>query len=170
MLAERVAVTDARPFEPVETWPGLTDMTRLQKLLWEAERPIVLLGGSRWSQAAWAAMGRFAERFRIPVATTFRRAHLFDATHPSYAGDLGIGPNPKLLARIQSADLILLVGGRLGELPSQGYTLLGIPDPQIKLVHVHPGVEELGRAYRPDLGLHAGAGACTVGLEGLEAP
>src|SRR5438105_9011251 len=123
MLTERVAVADARPFEPVETWPGATDMSRLQKLLWAAERPIVLLGGSRWSQAAWAAMGRFAERFEIPVATTFRRAHLFDATHGCYAGDLGIGPNPKLLARVKSADLIVLVGGRLGELPSQGYTL-----------------------------------------------
>src|ERR1700687_2686243 len=82
MLSERAAVPDASAFEPVETWPGLTDMSRLQKLLWAAKRPIVLLGGSRWSQAAWAAMGRFAERLQIPVATTFRRAHLFDATHP----------------------------------------------------------------------------------------
>src|SRR6266487_790866 len=170
MLSERVAVADALGSEPVETWPGATDMTRLQKLMWAAERPIVLLGGSRWSQAAWAAIGRFAERFRIPVATTFRRAHLFDATHPSYAGDLGIGPNPKLLARIQSADLIVLVGGRLGELPSQGYTLLGIPNPQIKLVHVHPGAEELGRVYRPDLAIHAAPTAFAAALEALEPP
>jgi len=170
MLSERGAVADALRSEPVETWPGLTDMTRLQKLMWAAERPIVLLGGSRWSQAAWAAMGRFAERLQIPVATTFRRAHLFDATHPSYAGDLGIGPNPKLLARIQSADLIVLVGGRLGELPSQGYTLLDIPDPQIKLVHVHPGAEELGRVYRPDLAIHAAPTAFASTLEGLEPP
>src|SRR6202521_5679540 len=170
MRTERAAGADARPFEPVETWPGLTDMTRLQKLLWAAECPIVLLGGSRWSQTAWAAMGRFAERLQIPVATTFRRAHLFDATHPCYAGDLGIGPNPKLLARIQSADLIVLVGGRLGELPSQGYTLLGIPNPQIKLVHVHPGAEELGRVYRPDLAIHAAPTAFAAALEGLEPP
>jgi acetolactate synthase-1/2/3 large subunit len=170
MLVERVAVPDAPAFELVEIWPGASDMSRLQKLLWAAERPIVLLGGSRWSQAAWAAMGRFAERFQIPVATTFRRAHLFDATHPTYAGDLGIGPNPKLLARIQSADLIVLVGGRLGELPSQGYTLLGIPNPQIKLVHVHPGAEELGRVYRPDLAIHAAPTAFAAALEGLEPP
>jgi|SRR5262245_42131264 acetolactate synthase-1/2/3 large subunit len=170
MLTERAAVADARPFDAVETWPGLTDMTRLQKLLWAAERPIVLLGGSRWSQAAWAAMSRFADRFQIPVATTFRRAHLFDAQHPCYAGDLGIGPNPKLLARIKSADLIVLVGGRLGELPSQGYTLLGIPNPQIKLVHVHPGAEELGRVYRPDLAIHAAPTAFAAALEGLEPP
>ena len=170
MLTERVAVADARPFEPIETWPGLTDMTRLQKLLWAAERPIVLLGGSRWSQAAWAAMGRFAEKFQIPVATTFRRAHLFDATHHCYAGDLGIGPNPKLLARIKSADLIVLVGGRLGELPSQSYTLLGIPGPQVKLVHVHPGAEELGRVYRPDVAINAAPTAFAAALEGLEPP
>src|SRR5260370_1087149 len=86
------------------------------------------------------------------------------------AGDLGIGPNPKLLARIQSADLIVLVGGRLGELPSQGYSLLGIPNPQIKLVHVHPGAEELGRVYRPDLAIHAAPTAFAAALEGLEPP
>ena len=170
MLTERAAVADALRADAVETWPGLTDMTALQKLLWAAERPVVLLGGSRWSQSAWAAMRRFAERFEIPVATTFRRGHLFDATHPSYAGDLGIGPNPKLLARIRSADLIVLVGGRLGELPSQSYTLLGIPNPQIKLVHVHPGAEELGRVYRPELAIHAAPTAFAAALEGLEPP
>jgi acetolactate synthase I/II/III large subunit len=130
----------------------------------------VLLGGSRWSQPAWEAMQRFAERFEIAVATTFRRGHLFDASNRSYAGDLGIGPNPKLLARIRSADLIVLIGGRLGELPSQGYTLLSIPDPQIRLVHVHPGAEELGRVYRPHLAIHAAATAFAAALEGLEPP
>jgi acetolactate synthase-1/2/3 large subunit len=170
MLTERGAVADALRAEPVETWPGLADMSRLQKLLWAAERPLLLLGGSRWSEAAWAATGRFAQRFEIPVATTFRRAHLFNAVHPCYAGDLGIGPNPKLLARIKSADLIVLVGGRLGELPSQGYTLLGIPNPQMKLVHVHPGAEELGRVYRPELAIHAAPTAFAAVLEGLEPP
>ena len=145
-----------RAFEPVETWPGLTDMAQLQKmLLGGAKRPIVILGGSRWSEAACAALARFAERFELPVATTFRRAHLFDALHPCYAGDLGIGPNPKLLARVKAADLVLLVGGRLGEMPSQSYTLLDIPEPQTKLVHVHPGAEELGRVYRPHLAINA---------------
>ena len=143
MLVERVAVPDAPAFEPVEIWPGASDMSRLQKLLWAAERPVVLLGGSRWSEAACASVARFAERFALPVATTFRRAHLFDPAHPCYAGDLGIGPNPKLLARVKGADLILLVGGRLGEMPSQSYTLLDIPGARQTLVHVFPGVEEL---------------------------
>ena len=148
MLTERLPCRTRRAFEPVETWPGATDMSRLQKLLWAAERPVVLLGGSRWSQPACAAVARFAERFALPVATTFRRAHLFDPGHPCYAGDLGIGPNPKLLARVKGADLIVLVGGRLGEMPSQSYTLLDIPAPRQTLVHVFPGVEELGRVYR----------------------
>ena len=137
------------PFEPVETWPGPTDMSRLQKLLWAAERPIVLLGGSRWSEAglrrgrALRRALRAAGRDHVPP-----RASVRSADHPCYAGDLGIGPNPKLLARVKGADLVLLVGGRLGEMPSQSYTLLDIPGPRQTLVHVHPGVEELGRVYR----------------------
>jgi acetolactate synthase I/II/III large subunit len=170
MLVERVAVPDAPAFEPVETWPGATDMSRLQKLLWAAERPIVLLGGSRWSETACAAVTRFAERFALPVATTFRRAHLFDPAHPCYAGDLGIGPNPKLLARVKGADLIVLVGGRLGEMPSQSYTLLEIPAPRQTLVHVFPGVEELGRVYHAHLAINAAPTAFAAALEGLQPP
>jgi acetolactate synthase-1/2/3 large subunit len=170
MLIERAVVPDASAFEPVETWPGFTDMSRLQKLLWAAKRPIVLVGGSRWSEAAWAALARFAERFALPVATTFRRGHLFDALHPCYAGDLGIGPNPKLLARVKGADLVLLIGGRMSEMPSQGYTLFDIPEPQMKLVHVHPGAEELGRVYHPALAIQAAPTAFCSALEGLQPP
>jgi acetolactate synthase-1/2/3 large subunit len=170
MQVGRVSVKDAPVCEPVETWPGQTDMARLQKLLWAARAPVVLAGGSRWSEGAAAALQRFAERFALPVATTFRRAHLFDALHPCYAGDLGIGPNPKLLSRIKAADLVLLIGGRLGELPSQRYTLLDIPGPQQSLVHVHPGAEELGRVYRPRLAIHAAPTAFAAALEGLQPP
>jgi acetolactate synthase-1/2/3 large subunit len=170
MLIERAVVPDALAAEAVETWPGLGAMSRLQKLIWAAERPVVLLGGSRWSQSACDALMRFAERFALPVATTFRRGHLFDALHPSYAGDLGIGPNPKLLARIKAADLVLLIGGRLGEMPSQSYTLFDIPTPQMKLVHVHPGAEELGRVYRPHLAIHAAPTAFCSALEALQPP
>jgi acetolactate synthase I/II/III large subunit len=170
MLVERLAVADAPSFEPVEIWPGASDMIRLQKLLAAAERPIMLLGGSRWSLSACAAVARFAGRFALPVATTFRRAHLIDPAHPCYAGDLGIGPNPKLLARVKGADLILLVGGRLGEMPSQSYTLLEIPAPRQTLVHVFPGIEELGRVYRPHLAINATPTAFAAALEGLEPP
>jgi len=170
MLTERVAVDDAPAFEPVETWPGLTDMSRLQKLLWAAQKPIAIIGGSRWSEQASAALMRFAERFALPVCNTFRRAHLFDALHPCYAGDLGIGPNPKLLARVKDADLVLLIGDRMSEMSSQSYTLFDIPGPQMKLVHVHPGIEELGRVYRPHLGINASPTAFCSALEGLQPP
>jgi acetolactate synthase I/II/III large subunit len=170
MLTERVAVADAKAFEPAETWPGAADMERLHKLLSAAKTPIVLVGGSRWSQDAFDALARFAERFALPVATTFRRGHLFDALHPCFAGDLGIGPNPKLIARIKAADLVLLIGGRLGELPSQSYTLFDIPEPQAKLVHVHPGAEELGHVYNPALAINASPAAFCSALEGLQPP
>ena len=170
MLVERVVATDAPACEPVETSPGPADMRRLQTLLSEAQRPIALLGGSRWSKTACAAMQQFAERFMLPVATTFRRAHLFDPFHPCYAGDLGIGPNPKLLARVKNADLVMLIGGRLGEMPSQSYTLFDIPGPRQTLVHVHPGAEELGRVYRPALAIHATPSAFAAALDDLAPP
>jgi acetolactate synthase I/II/III large subunit len=170
MLIERAMVPDAKAFEPVETWPGLTDMSRLQKLLWASKRPIALVGGSRWSEPAFGALARFAQRFALPVATTFRRQYLFDGLHPCYAGDLGIGPNPKLLARVKGADLVLLIGGRLSEMSTQGYTLFDIPEPQMKLVHVHPGAEELGRVYHPTLAINAAPTAFCTALEGLQPP
>src|SRR5215468_10024573 len=170
MLVERVIATDAPACEPVETSPGPADMQRLQMRLNEAQRPIALIGGSRWSETASAAMQRFAEHFMLPVATTFRRAHLFDPFHPCYAGDLGIGPNPKLLARVKDADLVILVGGRLGEMPSQSYTLFDIPGPQQTLMHVYPGVEELGRVYRPALAINASPTAFADALDRLTPP
>ncbi len=113
---------------------------------------------------------RFAERFQLPVSTTFRRQHLFDSAHPCYAGDCGIGPNPKLLARIKGADLVVLIGGRMSEMPSQSYTLFDIPEPQMKLVHVHPGAEELGRVYHPHLAINAAPTGFCSALEGLQPP
>ena len=113
---------------------------------------------------------RFAERFDIPVATSFRRTHVIDPLHPSYAGDLGSGPNPKLLARVKAADLVLLIGGRLGEWPTQGYTLLDVPVPKQTLIHVHPGIEELGRVYRPHLAINATPTAFAAALDQLAAP
>jgi acetolactate synthase-1/2/3 large subunit len=167
MQTERVAVSDAPPFAPVETAPGPAEMAELDALLRDARKPILVLGGSRWSAEACAAVQRFAEKFAVPVCTSFRRAHLFDALHPCYGGDLGIGPNPKLLERVKAADLFVLVGGRLGEMPSQSYTLLDIPAPQMTFVHVHPGAEELGRVYAPHLAIHATPTAFAAALDKL---
>jgi len=104
---------------------------------------MVLIGGSRWTEAA-APRLRVLRALRASNRHHVRRAHLFHALHPNYAGDLGIGPNPKLTARVKASDLVVLVGGRLSEMQSQGYTLIDIPSPQMTFVHVHPGVEELG--------------------------
>jgi acetolactate synthase I/II/III large subunit len=170
MLVERVAIADAPPFAPIETAPGAAELQRFAAMLSESHAPIMLLGGSRWSQAACDAVARFAQKHALPVATTFRRAHLFDALHPCYAGDLGIGPNPKLLERVKSADLVILLGGRLGELPSQSYTLFDIPRPQVDFIHVHPGAEELGRVYSPNLAIHATPTAFAAALDNLDLP
>src|SRR5579859_5556233 len=170
MLTERVAVADAAPYQPVEASPGGADMEAFAALLAKAERPIFLIGGSRWSEQGCAAMARFAEKFAVPVATTFRRGHLFDALHPNYAGDLGIGANPKLTARVKASDLVVLVGGRLSEMQSQGYTLIDIPAPQMTFVHVHPAIDEIGRVYRPHLGVNATPASFAIAAAALAAP
>ncbi len=170
MLAETAEVAELPAFVPVETHPSLAQMADLQKRLWAAERPLAILGGSRWSEAARAAFTRFAERFRLPVACSFRRQMLFDNLHDNYAGDVGIGINPKLADRVREADLLLLVGGRLSEMPSQSYALLDIPLPGQTLVHVHAGAEELGRVYLPDLAVHATPNGFCAALEGLQPP
>ncbi len=170
MLREEAAVADVAPWAQVETYPGLTQMAQLQKMLWAAKRPLVVLGGPRWSESAVASLRRFAERFDVPVACSFRRQTLFDNEHPNYAGDFGLGVNPALAARIREADLLLLVGGRMSEMPSGGYAHIAIPEPGQTLVHVHPGAEELGRVYRPTLAIHASPTAFAAALEGLEPP
>jgi acetolactate synthase-1/2/3 large subunit len=167
MLTERTAATDAPRVEPAKAWPAPTDIAKLAAMLSVAKRPIVILGGSAWDADGCAAMACFAERFDLPVATSFRRASLFPAEHPNYAGDLGIGPDARLKARIVGADLILLIGGRMSEMPSSSYTLFEIPTPQQALVHVHPGAEELGRIYQPQLAIQANPVAFAAALDDL---
>jgi acetolactate synthase-1/2/3 large subunit len=170
MLTAEAAVADAPPFRQIETHPGLTLMAELQKRLWAAERPIVLVGGSRWSEAATARLQRFAERFDLPVATLFRRQALFSATHPNFAGDAGLGMTPALAKSIKESDLVLLLGGRLSEASSQSYTLLDIPGDGRRLVHVHPDPLELNRVYATALPINASPEAFTAAVEGLQPP
>jgi acetolactate synthase-1/2/3 large subunit len=167
MLTERVAVTDARRVESIESEPTGADLLRLTSLLDQATAPILILGGSRWSVEACSAMRRFAERWDLPVVTSFRRLPLFDALHSNYAGDLGIGANPKLLARLRDADLVIVAGGRLGDIPSQGYTLFDIPRPRCRFVHIHPDPAELGRVYAADLAIAATPEGLAGALEAL---
>ena len=158
---------DAPYVESVETAPCPTAMADLETLLAQAEKPFLILGGSRWTEDALAQMTRFAERFGIPVATSFRRQHHFDPLHPNYAGDLGLACNPKLVARVKASDLVIAAGARLNELTSQAYTLFDIPVPQMKLVHAYPGAEELGRVYHPHLAIHATPTAFAAALDRL---
>ena len=168
MLTEPAIGPDARACEPVETFPGAADMAAFEALLAAARQPILIVGGTRWSEAAVQSVQRFAERFELPVATSYRRGPLFDALHPCYAGDLGIGPNPKLIARIKQSDLPILLGGRLGEIPSQGFTLFEIPGPRADLVHIHASAEEFGRLYQARLPIHATPIAFAAALDTLE--
>ncbi len=170
MLLDRAAVAPPARVEAVETWPGLTQMAELQKMLWAAERPILIAGGGGWSEKAAASLVRFSERFDLPVATSFRRAMLFPGDHPNYAGEIGLGPNPKLKARIENADLVIVAGGRMAEVPSQGYTLFDVPVPKQKLVHIHAAPEEVGRVYHPTLGIVATPRAFAAALETVQPP
>ena len=167
MLSRRVTVDNAPPYEPVETSPGEEEMARFGELLAESQNPLFVLGGSRWSEVARGQIHEFADRTGLPIATSYRRSTLFYPLHPLYAGDLGLGPNPKLVARVKAADLLVLVGGRLGEIPSQGYSLLSSPSPKTKLVHIHPGAEEIGRVYRPHLAIHSSPNRFVAALKRL---
>ncbi|KJC55811.1 thiamine pyrophosphate-binding protein [Bradyrhizobium sp. LTSPM299] len=168
MLTETAAVADAPRVEPAVSWPAPSDLERVGAMLAGAKAPIVILGGSGWTADAAKGIARFAERFDLPVTTSFRRASLFDADHSHYAGDLGIGPSPKLKDRITGADVILLIGGRMSEMPSSSYTLFDIPVPSQKLIHVHPGSEELGRIYQPALAIQATPAAFAAAVETMK--
>lgn len=158
----------ARAYQPVEGHPGPSQIARLESLLSEAQRPIAILGGTRWSAESAAQFQRFAERWHLPVGCSFRRQMLFDHLHPNYAGDVGIGVNPALANEIKEADLVLLIGGRFSEMPSSSYTLIDVPYPKQTLVHVHPDPSELGRVYRPDLAIAASPRDFVAALEGLK--
>ncbi len=151
VLAEEVAVADARPYAPAYAEPGATELERLRQRLSEAKRPLAILGGHGWSREACADFRAFAEANRLPVACAFRFQDLFDNRHAHYVGDVGIAINPILAERVRTADLLLVLGARLGEMTTSGYTLLASPVPRQGLVHVHPCAEELGRVYQAEL-------------------
>ncbi len=139
--------------------PGAAPMAALRERLAAAKRPFLLLGGSAWDAEAVTCIEAFAAANKLPVGCVFRRQDRFDNAHRCYAGDVGIGVNPKLARRIQDADLLIAVGPRLGEMTTGGYTLIDIPTPQQRFVHVHPDPEELGRVYQPELPIVASARA-----------
>ncbi|MEZ7842304.1 MAG: thiamine pyrophosphate-binding protein, partial [Pseudomonadales bacterium] len=159
--------TKIKPFEVLETYPSSADLQHLANLLEQANKPIIIMGGSRWDADSVAHIEAFVERFKVPVACSFRRQMLFNHNHPNYAGDVGLGINPDLKLAISDADLVILMGGRFSEVPSQNYQLLGVHDTQQQLIHIHASAEELGRVYRADLAIHASPKALAKGLSQL---
>ncbi len=155
MLFSEAAVADAPCFRAARAAPSPADMQELERLLSGAKRPFVLIGGGGWTKQATEGLRDWAQATGIPVGCGFRCQDYFDNRHPNYAGDVGIGINPKLAQRVKDADLLLVIGERLGEMTTSAYTLLEVPVPKQKLVHVHAGAEELGKVYQATLPINS---------------
>lgn len=170
MLTTPTAAPVLPRVEPALAWPAPGALRDLRALLLQARQPIVIAGGSGWTAASVEALQRFAENWQLPVSCGLRFQDTFDNRHPLYVGDAGIGINPALARRIREADLVLAIGVRLGEMTTSGYTLLQVPRPAQKLVHLHAGPEELGRVYAADLMLQSSLACAGKALETLAAP
>jgi acetolactate synthase-1/2/3 large subunit len=170
MLSAEMDVTDAKAARIAEPIPGPAEMAELQALLAKSQRPLMIVGGPGWSETIRKQVQSFAERFDLPVGAAFRYQDYFDNRHPCFVGHVGIGPDAKLAEAVRNADLLLVVGARMGEMTTSGYTLLDIPNPRQTLVHVHPDADELGTVYRPDLPIAASARAFGDALAGLNPP
>jgi acetolactate synthase-1/2/3 large subunit len=170
MLTHEVTAKPLPKLSPVEAWSDPGSLRQLREMLLAAKRPFVIAGGGGWTPQAAQALQRFAENWQLPVGNAFRFQDTFDNFHPLYAGDVGIGINPKLAQRIKESDLILAIGPRLGEMTTSGYTLLEVPKPKQTLVHIHASAEELNRVYAADLAICATMNAAARSLEVLTAP
>ncbi|MFC4311303.1 thiamine pyrophosphate-binding protein [Steroidobacter flavus] len=155
VLSGTAAVADARPWQRIDSAPPPETLIKLSQMLEEAQRPFLLVGGSGWDAAACKHLQRFVETQRIAVGCEFRSQDLFDNAHPNYAGDVGIGINPKLAERVKASDLLIVLGARLGEITTSGYGLIAGPVPAQRLVHIYPEADELGRFYHADLMINA---------------
>lgn len=168
MLVAKAEVADTRRYQPVQAAPSSAQIDTLRGMLLDAKKPIVLLGGGSWNAQACADLATFAEVNALPVGCTFRFQDLLDNAHPNYAGDVGIGINPKLAARVKDADLVIAIGPRLGEMTTGGYTLLDSPVPKQRLVHIHNDPEELGSVYQAELMIASGAPQACAMLAAME--
>jgi acetolactate synthase I/II/III large subunit len=170
MLSAACEAADARPASVAAPKPDPAQMELLADKLRQAVRPVMIIGGPGWSREAQQATEAFAERFDIPVAPAFRYQDYFDNRHRCHVGCAGIGIDPKLGAAIKEADVLIVVGARLGEMTTSQYALLDIPNPRQFLVHVHPSPDELGSVYRPDLPIAATIQSFAEMLARLEPP
>lgn len=168
MLAEQTDAADAHPYKRIEAHPSPAQMEQFRALLAAAKRPLAILGGGGWDAQASERIQAFAEASGLPVAVSFRRQDYFNNDSSCYVGDAGLGMNPRLARKVRDADLLLVLGARLSEVTTSGYTLIDIPSPKQKLVHVHAGAGELGRNYQADLPIAAGARAFAAALAQTE--
>jgi acetolactate synthase-1/2/3 large subunit len=170
MLTRKTTAPVLPRIEPAQAWPAPQALAALRERLLAAERPFMIAGGSGWTAASARALQGFAEGWQLPVGCGFRFQDTFDNRHALYAGDVGIGINPRLAQRVRDADLVLAIGVRLGEMTTGGYTLLQAPRPKQQLVHLHAGAEELGRVYAADLMLQCSLSQAGEALASLAAP
>ena len=168
MLTEVVSVADARPYTATHAGLSAGDLDMLKTEIAQAERPLLLLGGSGWSDESAAAITRFAEANNIPVTTSFRRQDIVNNLSPVYAGDFGTSTAPSLYAHQRDADLLVVIGARLGEMTTKTYTSIQSPNPDTRLVHVYPDADEIGRVYSPDLGIAAAPVSVAAALDGVD--
>jgi acetolactate synthase I/II/III large subunit len=162
------AVPDIPPARVSPPHPDPAALDAMMEMLARAERPLAVLGGGAgWSEAGRKHIRKFLEANRLPVAVSFRRQGLFPGDHPQYAGDLGVGADAGLVKHAKEADLILAIGTRMGEPVSQGYTLLDMAG-GTPLVQVYPDQAEIGRVYRPALGITADLNAFAAAVRGLK--
>jgi acetolactate synthase-1/2/3 large subunit len=152
MQKHLVTVRDIPRADISRPHPDPAAMAKFAALLSSAKKPLAILGGSCWSETARADIARFLTAHNIPTTISFRRQHLYDGTRENFVGDLGVGSDPGLVARVREADLILAIGTRLGEAVSQGYTLFDLAG-SVPIIHVHPEQSEIGRVFRPALGI-----------------
>ncbi len=169
MQRQVVEVPDIGPAATLPPWPDAGALARLSALLARARKPLALIGGSRWSAAGRAAIRSFLTRHELPVTVGFRRQALYDGTLDNFAGDLGVGADPALVGKAKEADLVLAIGTRLGEATTQGYTLFE-PADGVPIVQVYPEGGEIGRVFRPALGIVSELNAFAAAAAALEPP
>lgn len=167
MLTALASINDVPAHKKLEISAGQEQLQELRGLLEQAERPVVILGGSGWNKQSVEDIATFCQINNLPVATSFRCQDLYNNSLANYAGELGTSASPKLIQSIKDSDLLVVIGARIGEMTSAGYTMVNIPVPSQKLVHVHSGAEELGRVYYPTLPINATMGAFAKQLRAL---
>lgn len=153
MLTDQVKVSDAKPYTVTSSAMADSMVNDIKKALATAERPLMILGGSGWDDNAAASIARFAETNNIPISTSFRRQDAVSSLSSVYAGEFGIAAPPSLHKGIAQADLLLIIGARMGEMTSNSYSVISVPTPEQRLVHIYPDAEEIGRVYSPELGI-----------------